>query len=44
MLVCEIWLARDYLARTGRPIDIPPCECPTTDCPPIPPTTEGAPK
>lgn len=31
--VCETWLARDFLARHSRPVDIPPCTCP--QCPPI---------
>lgn len=34
-----MWLARDFLARTRQPVDIPACECPTEFCPPIP---EGA--
>jgi hypothetical protein len=35
MTVCAVWLARDFLARHGRPLDIPPCTCPADDCPPI---------
>jgi len=35
MEVCDIWLARDFLARTRRPVDIPACGCPTEQCPPI---------
>jgi hypothetical protein len=39
MLVCATWLARDYLRRAGRPLDIPPCDHSPDDCPPI---REGA--
>lgn len=28
-----MWLARDFLARHSRPVDVPPCTCP--QCPPI---------
>jgi hypothetical protein len=34
-----VWLARDFLARARRPVDIPACAHDTTDCPPI---REGA--
>jgi hypothetical protein len=34
-LVCDVWLARDFLRRTRRPLDIPPCTCPADLCPPI---------
>lgn len=30
-----MWLARDFLARAGRPLDIPPCDHPPALCPPI---------
>lgn len=33
MTVCSVWLARDFLRRTGRPVDIPPCPHSNADCP-----------
>lgn len=37
MDVCETWLGRDFLARIGRPVDLPPCTC----CPPVHTKPEG---
>jgi hypothetical protein len=39
MEVCDVWLARDFLRRTRRPLDIPPCQHSPSECPPI---REGA--
>jgi anti-sigma factor RsiW len=39
MYVCDVWLARDFLHRTRRPLDIPPCTHRADLCPPI---REGA--
>lgn len=38
---CDIWAAREYLART-RPKDPlpPPCDCDPHDCPPLTKTEE----
>jgi hypothetical protein len=38
MTVCDVWLARDFLARHGRPVDIPPCTHDPDACPPLSPT------
>lgn len=35
MTVCAVWLARDFLRRHARPIDIPPCDHSPDCCPPI---------
>src|SRR5690349_23801291 len=35
MEVCDVWLARDFLRRARRPLDIPPCDHSPTECPPI---------
>jgi hypothetical protein len=37
MVVCEQWLANDFLIRVGREPG-EPCGCP--DCPPIQPSVE----
>lgn len=42
MTSCEVWLARDFLRRTGRPIDIPPCDHSPDQCPPIKETDMSA--
>jgi hypothetical protein len=35
MEVCDVWLARDFLRRARRPLDIPPCQHRADLCPPI---------
>jgi hypothetical protein len=36
MEVCEVWLARDFLRRADRAMEVPPCDHDHADCPPIP--------
>lgn len=35
MTACEVWVARDWLARHGYPDDIPACDHDQAECPPL---------